>query len=197
MIILLCGRKRVGKDTVADYLCEIYDFVKYSLADPMKKACKEIFMLDEDQLWGEGKDIIESRLGILPRRLLQVFGTELFQYDIYNHIPELVDKIPQKTLWVWRFKEWYKNNKDNDIVISDGRFVHELEAIEEMGGFSIAIRRKEVEDLNKSDHLSENEIEKMFETVNYTIHNDDDFLDLYEQVDELMVKIKDVKMPRL
>jgi len=197
MIILLCGRKRVGKDTVADYLCEIYDFVKYSLADPMKKACKEIFMLDEDQLWGEGKDIIESRLGILPRRLLQVFGTELFQYDIYNHIPELVDKIPQKTLWVWRFKEWYKNNKDNDIVISDGRFVHELEAIGEMGGFSIAIRRKEVEDLNKSDHLSENEIEKMFETVNYTLHNDDDFLDLYEQVDELMVKIKNVKMSRL
>ena len=190
MIILLCGKKRVGKDTVADYLVKNYGFIKYSFADPMKKACKEIFMLDDAQLWGDDKEIIEPRLGITSRKLLQVFGTELFQFDIYNHIPELFDKIPIRTLWVQRFKWWYEKNKDKDIVISDGRFVHELEAIEEMNGFSIAVRRKQAEDLNESEHASEKEIEKIFDMVDFTIRNNLDFSDLYERIDDFMYMVK-------
>lgn len=190
MIILLCGKKRVGKDTVADYLCKNYGFIKYSLADPMKKACKEIFMLDDAQLWGNNKEIIEPRLGITPRRLLQIFATELFQFDIYNHIPELLNKIPLRMLWIQRFKWWYENNKDKDIVISDGRFVHELEAIEEMDGFSIVVRRKQAEDLNESEHASEKEIEKMFDMVDFTIRNNSDFFDLYKRIDDFMYIVR-------
>ena len=33
MIIGLCGKKRVGKDTVADYLVNKYGFVKYSIVN--------------------------------------------------------------------------------------------------------------------------------------------------------------------
>jgi len=190
MIVLLCGKKRVGKDTVADYLCKFYGFVKYSLADPMKKACQEIFVLSDYQLWGNSKEIVDPRLGTTPRRILQIFGTELFQYDIYKHIPELVDKIPPRTLWVWRFKEWYENNKDKDVVISDGRFIHELEAIKEMGGVSVMIRRKKIEDLSEPDHPSEKEVEKMFDMVDFTIFNDSDFFEFYKRIDDLMVKIK-------
>lgn len=190
MIVLLCGKKRVGKDTVADYLCKNYGFVKYSLADPMKWACMEIFELNYNQLWGDSKDIIEPRLGITPRKLLQVFGTELMQYNIYVYIPELLDKIPLRTLWVQRFKWWYEDNKDKDVVISDGRFIHELEAIEEMGGLSVMIRRKKVEDLNESSHASEKEIEKMFDLVDYTLQNDSDFFDLYKQIDDYVYLVR-------
>lgn len=193
MIILLCGTKRVGKDTVADYLCNNYGFIKYSFADPMKWACMEIFMLNYAQLWEEEKDVIDTRLGITPRKLLQVFGTELFQFDLYNHIPELLDKIPLRTLWVQRFKWWYEDNKDKDVVISDGRFIHELEAIEKMDGLSVMIRRRKAELMNESSHASEKELEKMFRMVDFTIINDYDFSDLYEQVDDFMYIVKPKK----
>lgn len=189
MIILLCGKKQVGKDTVANYLVKNYSFVKYSFADPMKKACKEIFMLDDDQLWGDKKEVIDDRLGITPRKLLQVFGTELFQYEIYNHIPELMNEILVRTLWVQRFKWWYEDHKDENIVISDGRFLHELEGIKKLNGLSILIHRKQIEYYNNSTHKSEKEIDKITSKTDYVIYNDNDFFDLYKQIDNIMFNI--------
>lgn len=185
MIILLCGKKRVGKDTVADYLCVKYGFVKYSFADPMKRACKEIFMFTDEQLWGKKKEVIDPRLGITPRRILQVFGTELMRHDIHKHIPELLKAIPLNTLWIQRFKWWYENNKDKNIIISDGRFINELEIIKEMGGILIMIHRESVEEQNKSNHASEKEQEKMDDSISLVIYNDYSFKVLYNQIDNI------------
>jgi len=49
MIIGITGKKRSGKDTVASCLVENYMFVKYSLADPIKEACKDIFGFSNNQ----------------------------------------------------------------------------------------------------------------------------------------------------
>ena len=107
----------------------------------------------------------------------------LFQYDIYNHIPELVNKIPPRTLWVQRFKWWYNKNSDKNVVISDGRFTHELEFIEKMGGTPIIIHREVVEKQNKSNHASEKELEKMDDIISLVIYNDYSLKTLYNQVD--------------
>ena len=101
MIIGIIGKKRVGKDTVADYLVTEYGFEKMALADPMKKAVKEIFLMTDEQLWGSKKDEVDERYGVSPRRILQVFGTELFQFDVYRHIPELEEKIGKRNLWMF------------------------------------------------------------------------------------------------
>ena len=39
-LIGLLGRKRVGKDTVADYLINNYNFTKHAFANPIKEVLK-------------------------------------------------------------------------------------------------------------------------------------------------------------
>lgn len=52
MIIGITGLAGAGKDTVADLLVKGHGFVKVSLADPMKRFCKEVFGFTVEQLWG-------------------------------------------------------------------------------------------------------------------------------------------------
>src|SRR5688500_6924803 len=51
-IIGVSGQAGSGKDTVANYLCEEYGFVKIALADPIKRFGYHVFHFNEDQLWG-------------------------------------------------------------------------------------------------------------------------------------------------
>lgn len=201
-IILLVGYAGVGKTTFANYLVDKFSdntnnifLDKYSFAYPMKKVCQEIFMLDKDQLWGKKKDKIDKRLGITPRRLLQIIGTEIFQYDIYNHLPELLNTIPLKKLWVYRFKWWYEEIKNSVkektrdfdekrfyIIIDDGRFSHEAEEIRKMGGMIIRLNRKGIK--LSSDHKSETEMNKI--TPDLIIDLEEGLDNMYAQIDKLL-----------
>ena len=60
VIIGLIGNKRVGKDTIADYLVNNYNFKKYAFADQIKKISNIIFGWNGEQLDGEQKDIIDD-----------------------------------------------------------------------------------------------------------------------------------------
>lgn len=52
MILGLSGHAGSGKDTMADHLVEKYNFTKVSLADPLKRICKEVYDFTDEQLWG-------------------------------------------------------------------------------------------------------------------------------------------------
>jgi hypothetical protein len=52
MIIALSGLSGTGKDTAADILVRNHGFVKVSLADPLKRICRDVFNFTDDQLWG-------------------------------------------------------------------------------------------------------------------------------------------------
>lgn len=51
-IVGVSGNLGSGKDTVADYLCKEYGFVKMALADPIKRFGHTVFGFTEEQLWG-------------------------------------------------------------------------------------------------------------------------------------------------
>lgn len=51
-IIGITGQAGAGKDTAADRLVSDHGFVKVSLADPLKRYCREVYDFTEDQLWG-------------------------------------------------------------------------------------------------------------------------------------------------
>lgn len=203
MIILLVGKRGVGKTTVADYICSRFGFTKYSFASPMKKALKEIFMFDDNQMYSTEKDEVDERLGITPRKMLQIFGTELFQYDIYQHIPTLAEKIPRRTLWTNRFKWWYERilsdcavtyemegvDKMINVVIDDGRFPHEADAIREMGGFIITLTRDT--GLPFMTHLSETEMNKI--APDAIIECADGLFNLYNQIEGFIEGMKGCK----
>src|SRR5262245_15915297 len=90
MLIGLTGRKQVGKDTIASYLIEKYEFEKHAFADPLKLAVTNLFHISpeivdelklEDSIGTKGHVILEID-GIVEydyswREFLQRFGTEM------------------------------------------------------------------------------------------------------------------------
>lgn len=52
MLIGILGKAGAGKDSAANVLVERHGFVKVSLADPLKRICREVFDFTEEQLWG-------------------------------------------------------------------------------------------------------------------------------------------------
>lgn len=190
MLIAFLGRKRSGKDTVADFLIQNKGFQKYVFADPLKKGLKSFFNLTDEQLYDEKlKEEIDPRWGVSPRKLLQIVGTDIFQHSINQFIPEL--KGEPRNHWVNLFKEWYltelAKNPEIKVVIADARFIHEVKAIKELGGIVIKINRTIGENINNDTHLSEMEIDSIpDDMIDHIINNDD-------TLDELYLKINQIK----
>ena len=83
----LLGRKRVGKDTVADHLVQEYGYQKISMADPLKDVLRVLFLFGDEQLYGDLKEVIDERWGISPRQALQFVGTNIFRDCLGGLIP--------------------------------------------------------------------------------------------------------------
>jgi hypothetical protein len=205
MLIAVLGKKRSGKDTFSDYIINKYGFIKYSFADPLKKGIQCFFNLTDEQLNNqELKETIDPRWGVSPRRLFQVIGTDIFQHSIKKFIPEL--EIESRKHWVVLFKQWYEQYKDEfrenekeeneneekekdkeiKVIISDGRFLHEIEEIKKLGGKVIKIIRPISND--NDIHQSENEIDTIPDTfIDYTIINDGLLNDFYNKIDDFIL----------
>jgi hypothetical protein len=115
MLIGICGKAGAGKDTIADYFIKNFKFQRISLADPIKRLVKDVFVLDDHTVYD--REAREQPLKNWPdwsvRKLLQYIGTELFREKID-------DAIWVKSLW-YRIQQ----NRDNDYVTSDLRFPNE------------------------------------------------------------------------
>jgi hypothetical protein len=179
MVVGIVGRKRHGKDTVADYLAQKYGFEKYSFANPLKRGAMEMFGFTEEQVFGDLKDVIDPVWGCTPRQVLQVLGTELLQYDIQNHIPAF--KEIGRLIWVKNFARFYENNPGKNLSIADVRFNHEVAAIKQLGGVIIKVVRPGMPD--GDFHASEIEIDEM--PYDHLIINDGSLEDLYNKVESI------------
>lgn len=141
MIIGICGLIGSGKDTVADFLVNNYNYKKESFAAALKDAASVVFNWDRNLLegrtveareWREQVDTWWSkRLNIphlTPRFILQNWGTELFRGHFHDDI------------WIATVENKLRLTTDN-IVITDCRFPNEIEAIRKLGGKIIRIKR--------------------------------------------------------
>ena len=185
MIIGITGKKRSGKDTIADFLVEKYNFVKYGFADPIKEIARIIFGFTENQLFEKEKDIIDEGWGIKPRDFFQKFGTDYGQFIFPKHFPEIFKEKDERTLWILVFKRWYlnkiKENPNLKVVISDVRFKHEFECIKELNGYVIRVKRG---NNVKDEHISENELDKM--EFDNTLFNDGTKEELFEKIIDII-----------
>lgn len=179
-IIGITGLKRSGKDTISELLTKEYGYVRYSFADPLKKATKEIFGFTDEQLWGNEKEVIDKDWGISAREVLQILGTEMLQFDIHNHTDKL--KHIGRNIWVERFKIWYNQeiikNPDLKVVVPDVRFNHEVSVIKQLGGTMWKVVRPSLN--NKDLHLSETEIESI--EVDLILENTSTIEELYNLI---------------
>lgn len=140
MILGVTGFIGSGKDTVADYLCTFHGFKRLSFAASLKDAISNIFGWDRELLEGTTKTSREwrekidpwwsERLGkeITPRWVLQYWGTEVCRNGFHPDI------------WVASVENKLRNTKDN-IVITDCRFINEVEAIKRAGGITCRVER--------------------------------------------------------
>ena len=128
MIILLCGYKGCGKDTMASYIENTYGFCHMKISKPLKQALKVLFEFSDEQIEGNLKDIIDDRWGITPRMAMIYIGTNVFQHSIQEFLPNT-----SRNFWVKRLVDEIKNHnvKSQNIVISDLRFIHEYEYIKD------------------------------------------------------------------
>lgn len=190
MLIAVLGRKSSGKDTFANVLINEFGFTRYAFADPLKKGIQSFFNLSDEQLYDVRlKEEIDPRWGVSPRTLFQVIGTDIFQFSIKKFIPNL--KSDARNHWVILFKEWYLENLSKNpnfkVIISDARFLHEIEEIKNLGGQVIKITRFNNLINNNDMHQSENEIDSIPEKyIDLSIENSGTINDFNKKIIDLM-----------
>ena len=157
-LIGFAGRKGSGKDTCAAVLVKEMKYERFAFADCMKRICKDLFDLSDDQLHGGSKDDDDERYGHTPRELLQMFGADFIRGMI------------SEDFWVEKFKRFMKDRLDDDapVVVSDVRFQNEVDVIRQLGGRVYLIRRGT--DVSKDDHKSE-DVESL-QGITAVINND-------------------------
>ena len=189
MIIGLSGKKRVGKDTVADYLVSDHGFIKYSFADPIKEVSRILFNFTEEQLYGDDKEKIDPTWKIKPRDFFQKFGTDYMQYQFPKEFPESNSVVSEKCFWVKCFHSWYlkqrENNPDVKIVITDVRFIHEYNFLIKEDAMIIKIENNNIQNIDT--HISENELNSFDPSkFDYCIKNDSSLDSLKNKINEII-----------
>ena len=190
-IILLCGKKKSGKDTIAEYLVDNYNFKHYKITQKLKDCVKVLFNID-DYHYDNHKEEVLPEWGVSTRQLMQFIGTEMFQYKIQELIPNI-----EKNFWIKLFfNNFFINenfiNSRNQVVVSDLRFIHEYEYIKKMCDKNnlkmiiLKIDRNNI--INNDTHISENELINI--PYNFSLNNHSDISYLYMNINNFMKKFK-------
>lgn len=199
MIIGICGFKGSGKSIMANYLIENYNFIQLSFADAVKDMLSAIFNWDRElldgstdmsRIWRETVDEWWSmKLNIpnfTPRMAMQNIATDLFR-DKFN-----------KDIWIFTLENKIKDY-DKHIVISDCRFINEIEMIERIGGHIVYIDRnnpewfynlkyyKDISIIPSDIHKSE--YEWILKCPNNYIKNNNTIKIFYNNIDEYLSKL--------
>jgi hypothetical protein len=185
LIIGITGKKFNGKDTLGKYLSK-YGYRRLAFAEPLKQVLKIIFQFNDEQLYGNDKEIPDTYWKVSPRSIMQFVGTDLFRHQIKKILPDIDDNI-----WIEVVKRqildiWKKNPKQK-IVLTDLRFPNEINLIKELNGVIIRVKRN----IDKSEeefiviHESETYIDKL--NVDYDFDNNKTKNDLFEQFDKIFI----------
>lgn len=178
-VIAICGAKHCGKDTLANWIQATFDYRKIIIAEPLKQVCKILFEFNNHQLDGDQKDVIDSKLGVSPRQVLQFIGTDVMQFKLQELIPSM-----GRSIWINKVINDQKQPEQR-IVISDLRFIHEYEILRHHYDKQLIIIRIENSRVIKDDaHVSENEWKRI--PHNYIVFNNGSKEVMYEQMRKII-----------
>ncbi len=181
MIISLSGKKKSGKDTVADFLVKDRGFTKLSFSTPLKELIIKTFSIDPDLLYNDTKkdlpmdynlNIDYFHLDKMREIITEEWGVQI-DYETRERIEEFFDKkietprqlmqvvgtdiirnLISETIFIDLMLEKIKKIQ-TPIVIADARLKNERETLLELGAIMALIKR----DINidPDDHISEND----------------------------------------
>ena len=171
VFISISGKAGSGKDTFADLLevalINKIKFKREAFANKLKLVCSALTSLPIDTFfYRDKKNMILPDYGITIRELLQKIGDELRKVD--------------NGIWINALSSSLRKYKGN-YIITDARYLNEIEFIKSLGGITIKIERPFHTDdsiTNElSKHPSENEFEE-YDSFNFTVINDKDLKNL-------------------
>jgi len=185
MITGIYGKARFGKDTLAAYLEDIFNhryninLVKLAFAGPLKRMCSEYFDLSISQLYGDKKEIPDSRYarsainGIYwtPREIMQAMGSFYRSID-YN-------------FWVKALDKYITTNNLAHVIVTDARHINECEYIKK-NGILIKIVREGAPKIHGMQHESETALDDKEDSYfDIVINNDGSLQDLQKAAENL------------
>ncbi len=170
-IVAVCGGKRTGKDTIADYLVEHHGYTKVSIAGKLKELVYPLLGFQSEEEAEEAKDIPMNSSGVTPRRVLRYIGT---------------DSLPERAKRIWVRLMIESMDPEKKYVISDLRFLHEEEELSRFNPFIIQVTRPS--SLPEDSHISENEWNLVKPDVR--VSNDGSLEDLLEKIESILMSGK-------
>jgi len=165
MIVGVSGKARSGKDQLAKYLIEIFkskydrEFYHIAFAAELKNMCKFQFGLDDDQLYGDKKEI-----EIVDKHFLKYTMGGDPEYSVYWTPREIMQELGafyrkiNYDFWVIALRKWMEDLErkgHKDYIITDVRHINEAEFIKKENGFLIRIIRESENKIHGIDHESE------------------------------------------
>jgi len=150
VIVGLCGRKRSGKDTLAEELVERYGYTRVAFADPLREMLLALDPVVEqgdytrtlrvsDMVATRGWEDAKAHPEV--RRLLQRLGTEAGRVTLGENV--WIDAARRKIDAI-----------EGPVVVTDVRFPNEADAIKDWGGYLARVVRPGYESSDDT-HVSE------------------------------------------
>lgn len=214
-LVCILGKKRSGKDTIADYINERNDSKVYKLAYPIKEAlvyaCDELTFEDVD---GNGVDR-ETSLGYNSSHVVEILK-KCLQYNglEYENIEEFVSQYEESS-WSIRtlmqrygtdlvcnkidrlfwtklaFKYYYdtirNDYKTKTIVIPDVRQTWEIESLKMLNCVVIHVQRDMINN-TVDNHSTESGLPVV--DGDYVVENNGSIDELYEKINKILKETK-------
>ena len=201
IIIGIVGLIGSGKGTVGDYLVKQHGFCNLSFAKTLKDATAVIFgwprhLLEgdtsESRLWREQPDPYWThKMGkqVTPRWVLQYLGTDIMRNHFHNNI--WIDSLEKQI-----------TAESRSIVITDVRFLNEIDLINRMNGQIVWIKKDPLPEwypiaqmaslgsevakiqLHEKYQIHESEWAWSGHVCDATIQNNDGLSELYENTEK-------------
>ena len=180
-IVGLSGPAQAGKTTTALYLVSKHNFQRTAFANLLRRTAVVMYpwldwMLRQSE-YDKRKEIVDPKLGITPRKVLQLLGTEVGR----NIWPDTwVDGVRREI-------EAAQNDNFDGLAIEDVRFPNEVEMVRELDGQLWSIRRPEAEGLvGVTGHESEAYATEFHKMADHRIINNATFNYLHGQIDSII-----------
>ena len=182
-LICIVGNIGSGKSTAGNILKK-YGYEEITFANPVKEIGL-ILGFEHKELYGSQEDKLKINefWGVSGREFMQKFATNVMRNELHKHINMNMDG---KTIWVRlcekKIIQMLKENKK--ILVSDGRFIDEINMIKQYNGTIIKLERNNLYDLN---HESESYISNIpYDTI---INNNGTLDELEQSIKKVIINV--------
>jgi len=180
VIIGLCGKQRVGKDTAYKIIKELYPQLsvrRFAFADALKKACAQLFCISESNFYFAKEKPTRLRWENVNQYFLDDFGNGHHEgFITHRELLQLFGmacRYIYPDIWVDIVINQLKTEPYDIAVITDVRFPNEVQKLKEIGAILIKIKRKTgIKDIHQSeqwvDFLKDKEFDYIMGTYDYS-----------------------------